>query len=69
MTPKEKKHMKVYDAEIKLRSQINDLLGDFARNYGLKASEILIEPNEWYKGDKSVPMFSISIVYKPCYME
>lgn len=62
-------HLKTVDADVQLRSKINKLLGDFARKYGLKAVDIVIEPNPWYKGDKDVPMFSIGIVYKPCYKE
>ena len=62
-------HLKVVDADVQLRSKINKLLGDFARKYGLKAVDITIQPNPWYKGYKDVPMFSIAIVYKPCYKE
>ena len=68
MTTNDKENQKKYDEELKLRSKINKLLGDFARKEGLEAFAIEIGRNPWYKGDKNTPMFSINIVYKPCYL-
>lgn len=69
MTHKDKKQYRVYQEEIKLRSKINELLSDFARKEGLKADNISIRENEWYKGTEDVPMFVIDISYKPTYLE
>lgn len=69
MTIKDKQHMKTYNAEIALRDNINKMLRDFAKEYGLKAKGIYISDNERYKGEDNVPMFMIDILYEPCYME
>lgn len=69
MKAKEKEHKRICDAEIALRSKINELLSNFARKEGLKATAISIGYNQWYKGEKNVPMFDIDILYKHCYME
>lgn len=69
MTPTEKRHYKTFSDDVKLRNDINHLLEDFAKKHGLKASEIYIRDNDWYRGQDDAPMFSIDITYKPCYME
>ena len=68
MTKKDEEQKRVYDEEVKLRSKINKLLADFAKKEGLKAVDIAIRDNEWYRGDEEIPMFVIDIVYKPTYL-
>lgn len=71
MTRKDKEHYKRHNDEMALRSEIGKLIENFTRKYGLKAVNIDLFENEWYKGnpDDNIPIYNIFIAYKPTYME